>query len=122
MTTSDANALPSVSLVDENFWAYGSIPWGNYGNVVKDGTAYLFAKPSNGVVSLAKVPAGSVEDKSQYQYWVNGGWTSSQPAIGDANIGITNVSAGGQGTYYFSDFWNKWVWIGQVSKPNNFPK
>ncbi|KAJ8133407.1 hypothetical protein O1611_g210 [Lasiodiplodia mahajangana] len=112
--TSDLNVLPTVTLVDENFWLYGSIPYGAYGNVIKDGIAYLFAKPSNGVVSLAKVSVGSIEDKSQYQYWVNGAWTSTMPAINAANIGITNVSAGGQGTYYFSTYWNKWVWIGQA--------
>jgi hypothetical protein len=110
----DRNALPTVTLVDENFWLYGSIPYGVYGNVIKDGTAYLFGKPSNGVISLAKVPAASIEDKSKYQYWVNGAWTSSMPRIGDTNISIPNVSAGGQGTYYFSTYWNKWVWIGQV--------
>ncbi|KAI0456039.1 hypothetical protein F5B21DRAFT_523035 [Xylaria acuta] len=113
--TSDANALPKVTLVNEDFWTYGSIPFGNYGNVIKDGTAYLFGRPSNGVLSLAKVPVGSIEDRSQYQYWVNGAWTSSMPRINDANIEIPNGSAGGQGTYYFSTNWNKWVWIGQAA-------
>ncbi|KAI8955280.1 hypothetical protein F4801DRAFT_602871 [Xylaria longipes] len=112
--TSDSNALPTVTLVNENFWAYGSIAFGNYGYVIKDGIAYLFGQPSNGVVSLAKVPVGSIEDQAQYQYWVNGVWTSSRPGINDANISIPNVSAGGQGTYYFSTYWNKFVWIGQA--------
>ncbi|KAI0485834.1 hypothetical protein F4859DRAFT_512027 [Xylaria cf. heliscus] len=113
--TSDQNVLPTVSLVNENFWVYGGIPFGNYGNVIKDGVAYLFARTSNGVVSLAKVPAGSIENQSQYQYWVNGAWTTKMPHINDANINIPNVSAGGQGTYYFSTYWNKWVWIGQAN-------
>ncbi|TRX90441.1 hypothetical protein FHL15_008610 [Xylaria flabelliformis] len=113
--TSDQNALPTVTLVNENFWVYGSIPYGNYGNVIKDGIAYLFGQPSNGVLSLAKVPVGSIENVGAYQYWVNGAWTSTRPRIGDANIQISNGSAGGQGTYYFSTYWNKWVWIGQAS-------
>ncbi|KAI1189303.1 hypothetical protein F5B17DRAFT_391882 [Nemania serpens] len=112
--TSDRNVLPTVTLVNEDFWLYGSIPYGSYGNVIKDGIAYLFGQPSNGVVSLAKVPIGSIEDRSKYQYWVNGAWVSSMPSIGAANISIPNVSAGGQGTYYFSTYWNKWVWIGQA--------
>lgn len=111
---SDLNALPTVCLVSEDFWLYGSIPYGAYGNVIKDGVAYLFGKPANGVISLAKVPVESIENKSKYHYWVNGAWTSTMPRIGDANISIPNVSAGGQGTYYFSIYWNKWVWIGQV--------
>jgi hypothetical protein len=111
---SDQNALPTVTLVNENFWLYGSVPYGVYGSVVKDGIAYLFGQPSNGHTALAKVPTGSIEDQSQYQFWVNGAWTSRMPGINDANINIPNVSAGGQGTYYFSTYWNKWVWIGQV--------
>ncbi|KAI1428431.1 hypothetical protein F5Y12DRAFT_731726 [Xylaria sp. FL1777] len=114
LNDSDRNALPTVSLVNENFWLYGSIPYGVYGNVIQNGIAYLFGKPSNGAIALAKVPVGSIEDKSQYQYWVNGAWTSSLPGINTANISIPNVSAGGQGTYYFSTYWNKWVWIGQA--------
>ncbi|KAI8624585.1 hypothetical protein F5Y19DRAFT_467688 [Xylariaceae sp. FL1651] len=112
--TADQNALPTVTLVNENFWLYGSIPYGAYGGVVQNGIAYLFGKPSNGVIALAKVPVGSIENQSQYQYWVNGAWTSSLPGINTANINIPNVSAGGQGTYYFSTYWNKWVWIGQA--------
>ncbi|KZV82135.1 hypothetical protein EXIGLDRAFT_685238 [Exidia glandulosa HHB12029] len=109
------DALPSVSVVDENFWLYGGLPYGAYGNVVKDGIAYLYGKPSNNNIVLAKVPIGSVEDKSQYQYWVNGAWTSTMPSLADsASANIPNVSAGGQGTYYFSDAWNSYVWIGQA--------
>ncbi|KAI0871592.1 hypothetical protein GGS24DRAFT_470777 [Hypoxylon argillaceum] len=114
LSTTDLNVLPTVALVDENFWPDASIPYGAYGNVIQDGIAYLFGKPSNGIVSLAKVPVGSIEDSSQYQYWVNNAWTSSMPLINAANISIPNVSAGGQGTYYFSTYWNKWVWIGQA--------
>ncbi|KAI0416478.1 hypothetical protein F5X98DRAFT_343996 [Xylaria grammica] len=112
--TTDPNVLPTVSLVNEDFWLYGSIPYGVYGNVIEDDIAYLFGQPSNGVVSLAKVPVGSIEDQSQYQFWVNNAWTSSMPLINDANISIPNVSAGGQGNYYFSTYWDKWVWIGQA--------
>ncbi|TGJ82133.1 hypothetical protein E0Z10_g6648 [Xylaria hypoxylon] len=112
--TLDPNVLPTVTLVNEDFWLYGSIPYGAYGNVIEDDIAYLFGQPSNGVVSLAKVPVGSIEDQSQYQFWVNDAWTSSIPRINDANISIPNVSAGGQGTYYLSTYWNKWVWIGQA--------
>ena len=56
-----------------------------------------------------------LEDRSQYQYYVNGAWTNTMPGLGDSgSCNIPNVSAGGQGTYYFSYYWNKWVWIGQA--------
>ena len=111
---SDRSAIPSPSIVNENWWGANSIPFGAYGSVVKDGTAYLFGQPSNKSVCLAKVPADSIEDRSRYQYYVNGAWTNSTPGLGDTgSCNIPNVSAGGQGTYYFSYHWNKWVWIGQ---------
>lgn len=118
----DRDALPQVQLVNENFWLYNGIPYGAYGNVVKDGTLYLYGKPSNGKVALAKVPVGSVEDHSAYEFWVNGSWTRSLPGKDDQGINIDNAGAGGQGTYYFSNYWNKYVWIGQpgISVAANF--
>ncbi|KAI1815058.1 hypothetical protein GGS20DRAFT_597415 [Poronia punctata] len=114
LNNADRNALPTTTLVSEEFWPHASFPYGAYGSVVKDGIAYLFGKPSNGHVALAKVPVESVEDQSKYEFWVGGQWTSTLPALDDENVVIPNVSAGGQGTYYFSDLWNKWVWIGQA--------
>ncbi|KAI1435573.1 hypothetical protein GGR50DRAFT_702881 [Xylaria sp. CBS 124048] len=112
--TADRNVLPKVTLLDEGFWPDDSIPYGAYGNVLKDGIAYLFGQSSKGMVALAKVPSGAIEDRTQYQYWVNGSWTTKRPSINDTNANIPNVNAGGQGTYYFSTYWNKWVWIGQA--------
>ena len=109
----DENALPGIEIVNENFWSQNSIPFGVYGHVVKDGVAYLWGQPSNRKIALAKVPAGSIEDITQYQYWVNGAWTNLAPAINDLGAVIENGSAGGQGTYYYSDLWQSYVWIGQ---------
>ena len=114
--TSNKNKLPSVSVVDEEFWAEGDIGYGDYGNVVHDGIAYLYGQTDaeKGTV-LAKVPADSVEDKSQYQYYVNGDWTSTMPGIDDTSAIIPNAGAGGQGTFYFSKYFNSFVWIGQTA-------
>lgn len=112
--TTDENTLPEVSVVDGAFWAQDAIPYGAYGNVVRDGIAYLYGKTSNGHIALAKVPVDSVEDKSSYEYWVNGSWSSTAPSKDDTNANIPGVSAGGQGTYYYSDVWQSYVWIGQA--------
>jgi hypothetical protein len=117
----DRNALPTTTVVNENFWPHNSIPYGTYGSVAQDGIAYLFGKPSNGHIALAKVPVHSVEDISKYEFWVNGAWTSTMPGLNDTGVIIPNVSAGGQGTYYFSEIWNKWVWIGQVCSASVTP-
>ncbi|EIW79373.1 hypothetical protein CONPUDRAFT_59444 [Coniophora puteana RWD-64-598 SS2] len=110
------DALPTVTLVDEAFWAANKqVPYGAYGSVMSsDGsTAYLYGKSSKGTTALAKVPAGSIEDKSQYQFWENGAWTPTPPDLSAGDINIDNVSAGGQGTYYWSPPWSSYVWIGQ---------
>ncbi|GAB7348938.1 hypothetical protein MBLNU459_g7624t1 [Dothideomycetes sp. NU459] len=104
--------LPAVTIVDEEFWPNGSIPFGVYGNVVRNGMAYLWGRSSAGI-ALARVPTDGVDDICQYEYWVNGAWTSDEPEFNDTTINIPNVSAGGQGTYYYSDAWQSYVWIGQ---------
>ncbi|KAJ5246049.1 hypothetical protein N7468_001032 [Penicillium chermesinum] len=114
--TAGSDGLPSAEIIDAGFWAENTIPYGNYGGVVQDGTAYLWGQGSNGKVALAKVPVTGVEDISQYQYYVNGAWTNAQPALGDDSATIDNVSAGGQGTYYYSQPWSSYVWIGQASE------
>ena len=109
---SGSSTLPAVDLVNEEFWAQGEFAYGDYGNVVVDGTAYLFAKSDEGTTALAMVPAAGVEDQTQYQYWVDDAWTSTQPGINQTGVQV-NATAGGQGTFYFSDAWESYVWIGQ---------
>lgn len=112
--TTDDNALPSVAVVDEEFWAEHEIGYGDYGNVVRDGVAYLYGQTNaEQGTTLAKVPVESVEDRSQYQYFVNGAWTSTMPGINDTSAIIPNAGAGGQGTFYYSDYFSSYIWIGQ---------
>ncbi|CRG89926.1 hypothetical protein PISL3812_06965 [Talaromyces islandicus] len=110
-----SSALPTVSIVNDNFWTADQFPYGVYGGVVSNGSAYLYGQNVAGAVGLAKVPAGSIQDQTAYQYYVNGAWTSTAPGVNDTGINIENASAGGQGTYYFSSVWNLFVWIGQAS-------
>lgn len=112
------DTLPKVSVVDEFFWKENEITFGNYGNVIHDGIAYLYGQ-ANGTTSLAKVPANQVENKAAYQYWVDGNWTATMPAIGQDGINITNSNAGGQGTYYYSDKWQSYVWVGGPPTPGS---
>ena len=111
----DRNSLPETQLVDEEFWEQNAFPYGAYGNVVKDDVAYLLAQPSNRVVALARVPAQSMAQKSAYEFYANGTWTREIPGLNDTGVNIPNISAGGQGTYFYSYYWNKFVWIGQAS-------
>ena len=104
--------LPEVEIVNETFWGQGSFAYGDYGNIVRNGTCFLYAMSDEGTIALAKVSVGGVEDKSQYQYWVNSAWTSEMPSINQTGIQV-NATYGGQGTFYYSDPWESYVWIGQ---------
>ncbi|EIW79522.1 hypothetical protein CONPUDRAFT_137859 [Coniophora puteana RWD-64-598 SS2] len=114
------DALPTVTVVDENFWtADEQLPYGAYGGFVANGTAYIYGKgygpQSTGTIGLAKVSVGSIEDKSAYQFYQNDSWTATPPSVNASlsGVNIPNVSAGGQGTYYYSPPWGSYVWIGQ---------
>lgn len=108
--------LPTATVVEEDFWTAEEFPYGVYGGVVSDGVAYLYGHNSVNTVGLARVPVGSVEDKSAYEYYVNGTWVdTANPGVNATGISIPNVSAGGQGNYYFSEVWGLYVWIGQAS-------
>ncbi|KZP02783.1 hypothetical protein FIBSPDRAFT_770019, partial [Athelia psychrophila] len=113
----DGQNLPKVSLVNEEFWSNAVASYGMYGSLVQDSTAYLYAQRTDGSVTLAKAPAASVTDKTKYQYYVNGGWTSTVPGRNDTDATIAHCGAGGQGTFYYSSLWSEYVWIGG----NQFP-
>ncbi|KAK6076672.1 hypothetical protein SCUP234_07067 [Seiridium cupressi] len=115
LSTTDSTELPKVTIVDEDFWTSDQFPYGTYGGVVKDDTAYLYGQNSAGNIGLAKVPIGSIEDKSAYQYYIDETWVGSNPGVNASGLNIPNVSAGGQGTFYYSDVWDLHVWIGQAS-------
>jgi len=109
----DRDALPEVSVVKEEFWKEGEIPYGHFGNVIHDGIAYLYAQISeHGPVALAKCPADAVEHRSKYEFWVNGQWTRDMPKPDSQGIEVPNATAKGQGTYFFNKHWNCFVWIG----------
>lgn len=109
----DRDALPEVSIVKEEFWKAGEIPYGHYGSLLHDGVAYLYAQVGeHGPIALARCPASSVEHRSKYEYWVNGGWTKDMPKLDQEGIEVPNASAKGQGTYFWNKHWNCFVWIG----------
>lgn len=114
-SAADDSSLPQVTIVNENFWSADQLAYGHYGGVVTNGTAYLYGQNAAGTVGLAKVDAGSIQDQTAYQYYVNGAWTSTIPGVNDSGVNIENASAGEQGTYYFSSVWNLYVWIGEAS-------
>lgn len=111
-TGEKSKTLPQVEMVNETFWGQGEFAYGNYGNVMRNGTCFLYAKSDAGVISLARVSVGKVEDKSQYEYWVDGKWDKQMPNINRTGLNVP-ATAGGQGTFYYDDAMESYVWIGQ---------
>lgn len=111
----DSTTLPTVTMVEENFWTSDEFPYGTYGGIVKDGVAYLYGQNAALSVGLASVPVASIEDKTAYLFYIDEGWATSNPGVNASGLDIPNVSAGGQGTFYYSNAWDLYVWIGQAS-------
>lgn len=112
---SDPGSLPKAELVHSTFWSKNDYSYGLYGGVIRKNVAYLWGQDSMGKVAIARVSVHNIENSDSYEFFVGGTWTKKKPAVGDKTASIENVSAGGQGTYYWSEHWQSYVWIGQSS-------
>ncbi|KAL7421208.1 hypothetical protein Q5752_004093 [Cryptotrichosporon argae] len=108
------SALPSVAVVAEAFWVQGEFSYGNYGGLVVNSTAYLYAVSSAFKISLARVAVGSIEDRAAYEYYGTDGWVAlaSPPLVDDTTYHISAGAGGGQGTFYYAPEMG-YVWLGQ---------
>lgn len=116
--TSNKNTLPTATLLNTAFWKSGEVGFGDYGGVVKNGYAYLYGQNFfRNSTLVARVPTGSVEKRSAYQYYnpTTATWTSTVPSINDTSAIIPNAGAGGQGTFYYSNYYTSYIWIGQAA-------
>ncbi|KAF2863805.1 hypothetical protein K470DRAFT_82776 [Piedraia hortae CBS 480.64] len=111
----DYETLPEVSIVDQDFWAEEAILYGEYGHIVVNDTAYLYGR-LNGTAgtALAKVPVSQIEDRSAYRYYYAEGWSDTPPSIFDLDgaAAIPHAGTGGQGTFFWSDHFQAYTWIG----------
>ena len=105
--------LPPVTVVAEEFWPADSIIYGDYGWVIHDGIAYLYgALADSAGIALAKVPEDNIEDKSSYCYYTGSSWSKTALSLDDSSVAIPNAGTGGQGTYYYSEHFSSFIWIG----------
>jgi hypothetical protein len=116
-TQHTGDILPSATLVNKTFWPENAIPYGVYGTILSRDkrTLYLYGQTGGGMhvrTSLARVSIESLEDVSQYEYWVGNQWIRDRPAINQDGTWLIDCNIGGQGTYYFSEVWGCYVWIG----------
>ncbi|SMR54772.1 unnamed protein product [Zymoseptoria tritici ST99CH_3D1] len=111
-----STTLPTVSIANPTFWAAGEPGYGDYGNVVRDGYAYLYAqRPDSSGTLLARAPITSIEDRSTYTYYTpSTGWTTTLPSLSDPAATLPNAGTGWQGTFYYSTAFSSYIWIGQA--------
>ncbi|KAJ7779737.1 hypothetical protein B0H16DRAFT_1499718 [Mycena metata] len=113
--------MPTVSVDVSQFWSTTQIGYGSAASVVRNGFAYLYGATPNGKLAVARAATtgflGALDDKSLYQYYVNGAWTSTAPVWTDTTIPLPNTSDV-QGTIYWSPKWSSYVWIGGDGFPN----
>ncbi|KAJ7139251.1 hypothetical protein C8R44DRAFT_659570 [Mycena epipterygia] len=114
-------SIPASTVDISSFWSTTQIGYGSAASVVNNGFAYLYGATSNGKLALARAALtgflGDLEDKSLYEYYVNGAWTTTAPAASDSTIPLPNTSSV-QGTIYWSPKWSSYVWIGGNGFPN----
>ncbi|ORX34856.1 hypothetical protein BD324DRAFT_635365 [Kockovaella imperatae] len=115
----DPNVMPTVNLINEGFFPRGAYCYGAYGGISNpsDGYLYLYGQElSARSVGLARVPLGSYLDISKYTYYrTDGTWTSTQPTINTTSTNlIASVPNEGQGTFFYSTYIGRYVWVGQT--------
>jgi hypothetical protein len=124
-TGAPGDTLPTTTLFKQDFYPANSVPFGQYGWVLgPDGYAYLYGQGRFGTM-VARVLQGSIEDRGAYTYWVGGQWVSTPPGPGAESFTaiIPNAGNGQQGTFYYSSYYNIYIWIGQdlpglIGSPN----
>ncbi|KAK7051792.1 hypothetical protein R3P38DRAFT_2857396 [Favolaschia claudopus] len=121
LLSQSSGPMPSVSLAVSSFWSSSQIGYGSAASVVMNGYAYLYGATPDGKLALARAAQtgflGALDDKSLYEYYVNGAWTRTAPSRTASNIALPNTSSA-QGTIYWSPKWNSYVWIGGDGFPN----
>ncbi|KAM3415310.1 hypothetical protein BST61_g8839 [Cercospora zeina] len=112
--TTDKKKVPVATVVAQEFWKAGEIGYGDYGNVVRNGYAYLYGKLTEpDPPALARVKLGYLQNRSAYEYYMGGKWVKTMPKKSDRSAIIPNCGAGWQGTYYYSSYYKSFIWIGQ---------
>ena len=107
--TADANTIPATNMDISGFWTDNQVGYGNDASVVANGYAYLYGATPSGGLAVARCALtgylGTLEDKSLYQYYVNGQWQTAIPGKNDSGVTLANTRSA-QGTVYFSNKWN----------------
>ncbi|ORX35485.1 hypothetical protein BD324DRAFT_652608 [Kockovaella imperatae] len=127
--SSNLTTLPTISLWKEAFFPKGAYCYGSYGGIVNevDNYLYLYGQTYNrSSTALARVPLNEYLNINEYQYYYNNGtWSNVQPHVDDADANLNGqfvqpatpgvpAQGYGQGTFFYSDYVGRYVWLGQT--------
>ncbi|KAJ7062680.1 hypothetical protein C8F01DRAFT_1281624 [Mycena amicta] len=120
-TSVDTSVIPAGTVAMSKFWASNQVGYGSAASVLSGSFIYLYGSTPSGQLAVARSALtgflGALDNKSTYQYYVNGAWTNTAPTTSTAGIALANTRSV-QGTVYFSNKWNSFVWIGGDGFPN----
>jgi hypothetical protein len=120
-TTTTPDALPPTELISPDFYHQGEIGYGRYGALTHAGYAYLYGHATSETnptkaTALARVPVAAIENRTAYEYFQSSTrtWTSFPPTLATAGPHVLpHAGLGGQGTFYYSSHFARFLWIGQ---------
>ncbi|ORX38021.1 hypothetical protein BD324DRAFT_624229 [Kockovaella imperatae] len=119
----DPLALPTATMIAEEFFPRFAWNYGAMGGIIDDGYLYLWGVTydfgvfnNNQTVGLARVPVGSITNINDYQYYYpsTSTWSSVQPNIYDASANVNIDGIFGQGTFFYSSYYGRYVYVGQL--------
>ncbi|ORX40575.1 hypothetical protein BD324DRAFT_647500 [Kockovaella imperatae] len=118
-SSSSSNSLPSVELINEYWFPDGVFNYGDFGGITGtlDGKLYLYgqglSKSNNGHQPVALARCSNPTDLSTYEYYYNDGtWSTTQAQVDDQSAWLDGEFGKG-GTFFYSDYTNSYLWIGQ---------
>ncbi|KAJ6476718.1 hypothetical protein C8R47DRAFT_1289970 [Mycena vitilis] len=120
LSTTSSGPIPTTNMEGPSFWSSSQVGYGTAASVVRNGYAYLYGTTPDKKLAVARVAQtgflGDLENRSLYQFYVNGGWTNVIPAANNPGISLPNTSSA-QGTVFWSPKWQAYVWIGGSGFP-----
>ena len=110
--------MPKLFNEDENLYGTYSVmagrPDDDCGVAPNTPCLYLFARNGQGpsTIKVARVPQKSLTDLSQYRYWDESTWSTTQPSVSDTKSGIVNSQAFmDTGEFFWSPHYNSFVHV-----------
>ncbi|KAK7042679.1 hypothetical protein R3P38DRAFT_2891735 [Favolaschia claudopus] len=114
--------MAKTELVKDAFWTKDEVGYGTACHVIHGGYAYLYGGTPNAKLAVARVSTlrgpTAFENRKNYEFYVNGKWTSKTPLASDPTIILPNTSQSKARSIGLRSGRCSFVWIGGDSFPD----